>query len=124
MPSCYKSNNITEHWDGSNIPSPQLDAAVMLAVFLIAVQALVLPSYSDYTYSDFSFEMEVDYGGYGGGWEIDTFPKESKFVTSEPHQPLLIMFGNVQSLMISWRMKVKQLVSEARVALLLLLLLN
>ena len=52
----------------------------MLAVFLIllAGQAPVLTTDSDYTYSDFSFEMEVDYGGDGGGWEIDTFPQESK----------------------------------------------
>ena len=67
----------------------------MLAVFLIAGQALVLTSYSDYSYSDISFEMEMDYGGYGG-WEIDTFSLESNYVTSDPHQSLLIiMLGKI-----------------------------
>ena len=56
----------------------------MLAVFLIASQALVLTSYSDYTYSDFSFEMDVDYGGGGyEGWEINTFSLESNYVKGD-----------------------------------------
>ena len=89
----------------------------MLALFLVAGQALVLTSYSDYSYADISFEMEMemDYGGYGG-WEIDTFSQESNYAEGDPHQPLLIMFGNLQTpLMIISRMKVQQLVSEARV---------
>ena len=47
---------------------------VMLAVFLIlsAGHAIVLTSYSDFL--DISFEMDVDYEGYGDGdWEISTY---------------------------------------------------
>ena len=55
----------------------------MLALLLVAGQALVLTSYSDYSYADISFEMEMDYGGYGG-WEIDTFSQESNNAKVDP----------------------------------------
>ena len=69
---------------GSNVASPELSAAIMLAVVLIlsAGQSLVITSSSDYTYSDLSFEMEMDGYEYEG-FEIETFSLESNHLTSE-----------------------------------------
>ena len=70
---------------GSNVATPELSAAIMLAVVLILMsgQTLVLTFTSDYTYSDLSFEMEMDGYGYEG-FEIETFSLESSnYITSE-----------------------------------------
>ena len=76
----YKSNDFTGYWDQISPQHHCQAAAIMLAAIMIAGPALVLTTSSEYTYSDFSFEMDVDYGGGGyGGWEIDTFSLESNY---------------------------------------------